>query len=296
MGGFADAEELFSRVFGGMGGMGGMGARGPRSPQRGGDIQMAVDISFMEAVNGTTRDVTASILASCDPCKGTGSADGKEPATCTSCRGSGQQAMQNGMYTVLTTCRKCGGAGTVIKNPCKSCGGGGAVRKRKTVQVTVPPGIASGMNLRLPNEGDAGDPGAPAGHLFVQVNVAPDDFFQRVGNDVHVRVPISVALAALGGEISVPTVKGEVQLKIPAGTQPGDKLVMRGKGIKGVNTSTAGSQVVHMEVEVPKTLSPKVKELMQAVRDEELAAPDKSTSSWSAKLRKIVSRMKGTST
>jgi len=269
--GFVDAEELFSRIFGGGGGMGG-GMRGARGgPQRGGDVQVGLSISFMEAVAGTTRQVSAPVLCRCDACKGSGSADGKEPTPCTTCRGSGQQQMQNGMYTVLTTCRKCGGAGSTNKNPCRPCGAAGAVRRPKAVTVTVPPGVDSGMNLRLANEGDVGDVGAPTGHLFVRVAVEPDDYFQRQGNDVHVRVPIHFTLAALGGEVGVPTLKGEVMLKVPAGSQPGDKLVMRAKGVRSLASGGLGNQVVHLDVEVPqeKQLTPKMRELLAALRDEE---------------------------
>ncbi len=185
----------------------------------------------------------------------------------------------------------------MVKNPCKPCGGGGVVRKPKTVQVTVPAGVDTGMNLRLPNEGDAGENGAPAGHFYVRVNVEPDDFFQRSGNDVHARVPVSVTTAVLGGEIPVPTVKGEVQLKIPAGSQPGDKLVMRGKGIKSISTGGVGSQVVHLDVEIPRSLTARQKELFQSLRDEEGKDPKGTAgggaaATWGERLRKIVSRLK----
>jgi molecular chaperone DnaJ len=235
------------------------------------------------------------------------------------------------MYTVLTTCRKCGGAGSVNKNPCRTCSAAGAVRKPKTVTVTVPPGVDTGMNLRLAAEGDVGDVGAPAGHLFVRVAVEPDDYFQRQGNDVHVRVPIHFTLAALGGEVGVPTLKGEVQLKVPAGSQPGDKLVMRAKGVRSLASGGLGNQVVHLDVEVPQPaqLTPKMKELLAALREEEARvaaskaaeapaagagagagagkgrakaaaaatpAGEGAAASWSARLTKILQRVVGAGT
>jgi len=310
-GDFVDAEDLFSRIFGGMGG----GRQARAGPQRGGDVQAGLSVSFLEAAHGATRSVTASVMCRCETCKGVGSSDGKEPASCSICRGSGQQAVQNGMYTVLTTCRKCGGAGKTIKNPCRPCGGAGAVRKSKQVTVTVPPGVDTGMNLRLAGEGDVGERGAPAGHLFVRVAVEPDDYFQRSGNDVHVRVPIHFSLAALGGEVPVPTLKGEVQLKVPAGSQPGDKLLLRGKGIKSLATGSTGNQIVHLDVEVPlpAALSPRQKELLQQLREEDKAIAAKAAggagasagasargsegggpaASWSGRLRDILTRIVG---
>jgi molecular chaperone DnaJ len=300
-GDFVDAEELFSRIFGGMGGGMRGGQRG--APQRGSDVQAGITIAFMDAVNGCTRSLTTPVMCRCESCKGTGSNDGKDPVQCTTCKGSGQQTMQNGMYTVLTTCRKCSGAGTIIKNPCRLCSGSGTVRKPKTVTVTVPAGVDTGMNLRLAGEGDAGEQGAPSGHLYVRISIEPDDFFERSGTDVHIRVPIHFSLAALGGEVPVPTLKGEVQLKVPPGSQPGDKLVLRGKGIKSLSSGTIGNQIVHLEVEVPSlsSLSSRQKELLQQLREEDLLQAAKKTkgnekgsaNSWSQKLGRILNRIIG---
>lgn len=297
---FSDAEELFTRMFGGMGGMG----RQRAGPQRGNDIQASVTVTFMESINGVKKQLMLPVMCQCETCTGTGSADGKAPAVCTTCKGTGQQTMQQGMYMVMTTCRKCGGQGSVIKNPCKSCSGHGTVRRPKTIEVQVPVGVDTGMNLRLPNLGDAGEKGAPPGHLYVRVNVEPDEFFQRHENDIHVRVPVSFAMACMGGEVTVPTVKGEVQLKIPTGSQPGDKLVLRGKGVKSLSTGAIGNQVVHVDLEVPRTLTPRQKELLQQLRDEEIqteksAAEGKTTAkaagaaaTWSQKLKTILNRLK----
>jgi len=236
-------------------------------------------ITFMEGVHGCSKSVTAPVAASCDPCGGTGSADKSKPGTCPTCKGSGQQTVQQGFFAIGMTCRTCNGEGTVVKNPCKSCRGSGTVRKPKTVQVVVPPGVDSGISMRIANEGDAGDQGGPAGHLFVNITVQPDPFFERDGSDIHVTVPVSLAQAVLGATITVPTVRGEVELKVPPGTQPGDKVVMRGRGVQRLSGGAAGSQYVHFKVVVPRRLSDKAEKLMReyAAEEAEVGIKDEGT-------------------
>lgn len=217
----------------------------------------------MEAVNGCSKTVTVDTQVPCDPCGGTGSADKSKPTACPTCKGTGQQAMQNGFFAALVTCRACNGEGTVIKNPCRSCGGGGTVRKPKTLQVVVPPGVDTGVTMRLPSQGDFGEHGGTPGNLYCNIAVEPDPFFTREGLDIHITVPITVAQAVLGTTLTVPTVRGEVELKIPAGSQPSDKLLMRGRGVRRLDGGASGSQFVHLKVEVPKKLSSKQKELME---------------------------------
>jgi molecular chaperone DnaJ len=274
---FMGAEELFNRMFsemsgGGRGGRGGRGGDG--AARRGGDVQAVVSVPFMEAVAGCVRSITAPVMASCEGCKGTGSADGKDSVTCPSCKGLGQQVMQSGMMMMSTTCRRCGGEGTIIKNPCRPCGGAGVVRKPKTVTINVPAGVEGGTNLRLSGEGDAGERGGPAGHFYVRVNVEEDPFFKRQGTDVLVDLPITFAQAALGANVVVPTVKGEAEVRVPPGTQPGDTTTLRGKGIRRVGgmPSSAGNQVVTFKVEVPRTLSPKMRAMLEELAKEEAEA------------------------
>lgn len=277
-----DPEELFAAMFGGMmGGEGpmGMGGRGPR---RGQDVQTSITVNFMEAVNGTSKTITAPVLCNCGSCNGSGSADGSDPVSCKSCRGTGQQSMQQGVYTFMSTCRACGGQGTMIKNPCKKCGGMGVQRKPKSITVNIPPGVDSGINLRMAGEGDTGLRGAPAGHLFVRINVEPDPFFQREGADIHVKVPLSITQAALGASITVPTVKGEEKVSVPAGTQPGDVVTLRGKGVRRLGSSSSGNQVVHLELQVPKTLTPKMKQLLQDLESEMKGGSSSGSSSSSS--------------
>ena len=217
----------------------------------------------MEAVNGTTRTVDAEVEAPCSPCGGTGSADKSKPVVCTACKGSGQTVMQDGFMATIVPCRKCGGEGTTMKNPCKSCGGGGTSRAQKSVEVVVPPGVDSGLNMRLAGQGSAGERGGPAGHLYVSLTVEKDPFFERDGADIHVTVPITMAQAVLGASVPVPTVRGEVELKVPPGTQPTDKLVLKGRGVRRLNGGPPGNQYVHLRVLVPKTLTPRQEAIMR---------------------------------
>jgi len=258
-------------MFAEMGGMGGGRSRGGGGRSQGGDVQALLTVSFMEAVNGCAKSVTAPVAARCEPCKGSGSADGKEPVPCAACKGLGQTVVQSGMMMMASTCRKCAGAGVVIKSPCRTCGGAGAARKAKTVPINVPAGVDTGMNLRLSGEGDAGERGGPPGHFYVRIAVEEDPFFKREGADVHVDFPLTFAQAALGASVSVPTVKGEAEVRVPPGTQPGDRHVLRGKGVRRVGgmPSSGGNQVVHFRVEVPKTLSPKQRELLAALAEED---------------------------
>jgi len=191
-------REFFGGGGGGMGGMGGMGGhRGPRAKQRGQDLQADVKLNFMEAVKGTTRDVTVNAYGTCGTCDGKGSSDGKGPQTCTACGGSGERLMQQGFFTVAAPCGTCNGQGSMIVNKCGSCRGTGRVRRRRTVQVTVPPGVDTGVNLRLSGEGDVGPLGGPKGHMYVHVHVHKDAFFRREGTNVHVEVSCAALHAPL---------------------------------------------------------------------------------------------------
>ncbi len=289
---FMGAEELFNRMFQEMSGMGGGGGRGRGSGGRatGGDVQALLTVTFMEAVNGCTKAVSAPVAARCEPCKGSGSADGKEAVTCGACKGLGQTVVQSGMMMMTSTCRKCGGAGSVIRSPCRSCGGAGVARKPKTVQINVPAGVDTGMNLRLSGEGDAGERGGAAGHFYVRVAVEEDPFFKREGTDIHVDFPISFSQAALGATVSVPTVKGEAEVAVPPGSQPGDRLTLRGKGVRRVGgmPSSGGNQIVHLRVDVPRNLTEKQRELLVALAEEDGKAGTAATGSFASGFKSLL--------
>lgn len=230
---------------------------------------MPLSISFMDAVNGCTKTVTTPIEETCGSCDGSGSADKAKPTSCPSCKGTGQQTMQDGFFTVAMACRRCGGEGTIVKNPCRACGSSGRTRSTKSVQVEVPAGVESGMNLKLSNQGSAGERGGPPGHIYVALRVEPDPFFERDGADIHVTVPLSFSALVLGGTVPVPTVRGEVELTVPPGTQPSDTLVMRGRGVKRVNGGPPGNQYVHLKPLVPKSLSKRQEAAMRDFAEEE---------------------------
>lgn len=210
--GFHDFNDIFgdfASMFGDQ-----SGRRRGNQPQRGADIQVNITLSFMEAVNGTVRDLNLTANETCEPCKGTGAKPGTKKRTCKTCGGSGVEILQQGFFAVETPCRRCHGEGSTIESPCTSCRGKGTVKKPRTVEVKIPEGVDQGMNLRLAHQGEPGTKGGPSGHLYVGINVQPDPFFKRRKTDVHVDVPISVAQAVLGGVVVVPTLTGEVEMKV----------------------------------------------------------------------------------
>ncbi|CAI5719221.1 unnamed protein product [Peronospora destructor] len=261
-------EDIFGEFFGGQG-FGGRARRSSNQPQRGTDIQVDVTLSFMEAVKGTRRDLNITTDVECDTCNGSGAKPGTKKKTCSACNGSGVYISQQGFFAIETPCHRCRGKGSVIESPCEKCYGKGAVKKPRTVEVKIPEGVDQGMNLRLTHQGEPGQRGGPAGHLYVAIHVLPDPFFKRRKTDVLVDVPISIAQAVLGSTIVVPTLTGEVELKIPRGTQPDTVLQMRGKGIKELNSNRRGSQLVNLQVCVPKSLSSRQEELMEEFLKEE---------------------------
>lgn len=211
-GGFHDFNDIFgdfASMFGEQG-----GRRRANQPQRGADIQVNITLSFMEAVNGTIRDLNLTANEECEPCKGTGAKPGTKKKRCQTCNGSGVEILQQGFFAVETPCRRCRGEGSIIESPCTTCRGKGTVKKPRTVEVKIPEGVDQGMNLRLAHQGEPGTKGGPSGHLYVGINVQPDPFFKRRKTDVHVDVPISVAQAVLGGNVVVPTLTGEVEMKV----------------------------------------------------------------------------------
>ncbi|CEG40307.1 chaperone protein [Plasmopara halstedii] len=290
-------EDIFGEFFGSQG-FSGRSSRSTNQPQRGSDIQVDITLNFMEAVRGTTRDLNITANVECDTCDGSGAKPGTKSKTCSTCNGSGVQIMQQGFFAVETPCRRCRGKGSIIEYPCGSCHGKGTVKKPRTVEVKIPEGVDQGMNLRLAHQGEPGQRGGPAGHLYVGIHVLPDPFFKRRNTDVLVDVPISVAQAVLGGNVVVPTLTGEVEMKIPRGTQPDTVLQMRGKGIKELNSNRRGSQLVNLQVCVPKNLSERQEELMKEFLKEEKERaekgedPDSKPHSFTKSVRNTVDRIK----
>ncbi len=271
-----DFDDIFGSIFGGFGGgsgfsnFGGFGG-GSRArsnaPRRGSDTEAQVTISFEEAAKGCKRTVSYSCIDACPDCGGTGAEKGSSPKTCTACGGTGtvvvNQRTPFGNIQTQAPCDKCHGTGKMIDHPCPTCSGAGRVRRTRKVEVTIPAGIADGQMISVPNHGNAGANGGPAGSLIVGVSVRPHPFFERRGTDVWCEVPITFTQAALGDEILVPTLDGKVELKIHEGTQPGDVFKLKGKGIVGLNSRSRGDQYVKVTVEVPKFLTEKQKECLR---------------------------------
>ncbi|OAT26084.1 molecular chaperone DnaJ [Proteus myxofaciens] len=260
-GGFggADFGDIFGDVFGDIFG----GGRRQQRAARGSDLQYNMDLTLEEAVRGVSKEIRIPTLETCDKCHGSGAKEGTSAETCSTCHGAGQVHLRQGFFTVQQPCPTCHGRGKVIKEPCSKCHGDGRVERYKTLSVKIPAGVDTGDRIRLSGEGEAGENGAPAGDLYVQVHVRQHHIFERDGNDLYCEVPINFAVAALGGEIEVPTLDGRVKLKIPAETQTGKMFRMKGKGVKSVRTSGIGDLMCRVVVETPVKLNEKQKELMQ---------------------------------
>jgi len=266
--GASSFSDIFGDVFGDIfGGGGGGGARGGQRVRRGADLRYNLTLSLEDAVQGTTVNIEVPTEVKCETCNGSGAKKGSSPVTCSTCGGHGQVRMQQGFFSLQQTCPHCGGTGQMIKDPCGDCRGTGHVHKRKKLQVKVPAGVDTGDRIRLSGEGEAGERGAPAGDLYVQINVKPHPIFVRDGNDLFCEVPISFVTATLGGELDVPTLDGRVKLKIPAETQTGRLFRMRGKGVKSVRGSEVGDLMCKVEIETPVHLSDKQKELLRQFDD-----------------------------
>lgn len=270
--GFAGFEEIFEEFFSSFGGRGRSRNRGPRP---GGDRRVSTTVSFEEAVFGTEREVSFSRLEACDTCEGTGAEPGTEPITCEHCQGTGEvrQVQQTflGSMVRATTCPHCGGQGRVIKSRCKTCDGSGRLRQTATLNVKIPPGVREGLQIQVRGEGDAGDLGAPAGNLYVVVNVEEHEFFVRHDNDILLEIPINVVQATLGDKIIIPTVDGDVELTIPSGTQSGKIFRLRGRGFPRLRSdgsnSGRGDQLVHVRVDIPTKLSPEQREAFEKLAE-----------------------------
>ncbi|GAM21706.1 hypothetical protein SAMD00019534_048810 [Acytostelium subglobosum LB1] len=245
-------SDLFGEGFGGGGG----------KSQHGSDIQVKLTLDFMEAVNGCNKDISFYGASTCSPCDGTGAKPGTKMTNCSTCRGTGRVTKSNGLFQVATTCKSCKGQGKIIKEPCTSCSGKGKTQGNRTLNIKIPQGVNSGMNIRITGQGEPGDKGGRRGNLYVQVTVKEHELFKREGTDIHLNVPISIGQAIMGDTISIPTLTGEVDLKVASGTQPNDKVVLRNKGIRSVNDMTYGNQYVHFTVNIPKSVNEKQRQLI----------------------------------
>jgi molecular chaperone DnaJ len=256
-----DIGDIFGDLFGEMFNMG--GTRRASRVQRGRDLRYDLTLEFEEAVFGVEKEVTIRRQEACESCDGTGSANGKAPATCTQCGGRGQMRFQQGFFSVAKTCSRCNGTGTMISDPCTTCRGEGLQAKKHTLLVKVPAGVEQDTRIRYQGEGEAGKFGGPSGDLYVVLNVKAHKFFERDGDDLHCVMPISFPQAALGAELQIETLEGPAAIKIPEGTQSGRQFKLRGKGVPHLNEHGKGDLIVEIRVATPSKLNKAQKELLR---------------------------------
>jgi molecular chaperone DnaJ len=289
-GGFAEAfGDIFGDIFGqSRGGAGGGRGAGGRQVYRGSDLSYAMEITLEEAAAGKDAQIRIPSWDSCDTCSGSGAKPGTQAKTCSTCQGQGVVQMRQGFFSVQQTCPQCRGNGRIIPEPCTTCQGVGKIKRQKTLEVKIPAGIDDGMRIRSAGNGEPGTNGGPPGDLYIEIRLKKHPLFERDGDDLHCVVPVSVARAALGGEIEVPTLSGKAAIDIPEGTQHGKQFRLRGKGVKGVRSSYPGDLYCHIGVEVPVKLSEHQRKLLKDL-DESLkkggAKHTPSEETWADKLR-----------
>src|SRR4249920_2547390 len=258
----ADFGSTFADIFEGIFGMGSARGRGT-GRERGSDLRYNMEISLDEAFTGKTAQIRIPTSVTCEACSGSGAKAGTKPKQCATCGGAGKIRHAQGFFTLERTCPACQGRGQVIDDPCPTCSGAGRVMRERTLSVNIPAGVEDGTRIRLAGEGKAGLRGGPPGDLYIFLEVAPHEFFQRDGADLHCRVPVSMASAALGGEFEVPAIDGsKVRVKVPAGTQTGRRFRLPGKGMPVLRAKQTGDMYVQVAVETPQNLTKRQRELL----------------------------------
>jgi len=291
----ADFASAFSDVFEDLFGDFMGGARGGRATRatRGSDLRYNLRVTLEEAFAGVQKTITVPGSVACSKCNGTGAEGGAEPVTCPTCSGMGKVRAQQGFFTVERTCPTCAGLGQIVKNPCTACAGAGRVNRDRSLSVNIPAGVETGTRIRLSGEGEAGARGGPPGDLYIFIEVREHPLFQRDGVNLYCRVPVSIAAAALGGEIEVPSIDGgRARVKIPSGSQTGKQLRLRGKGMPALRGGGAGDMVIELAVETPVNLTARQKDLL---REFERLSEDNNPESTSffSKVRHFWDGMKG---
>ncbi len=288
---FSDVfDDLFGDFMGGGGGRGGARQRATR----GADLRYNLRLSLEEAFAGLHKTINVPTSVSCTSCDGTGAEGGAEPTTCPTCSGMGKVRAQQGFFTVERTCPTCSGLGQMIKNPCKTCHGHGRVEKDRSLSVNIPAGVETGTRIRLAGEGEAGLRGGPPGDLYIFIEVARHELFEREGNNLHCRVPVSMAKAALGGAIEVPTIDGgRGRVQIPEGSQSGRQMRLRGKGMPALRGGGTGDMFIELAVETPVNLTTRQKEILKEFDEisEENTNPE--TRSFFSSVKSFWDGMKG---
>ena len=279
MGGFADAfGDIFGDIF------------GRSNVYRGADLRYNLEIGLEEAARGTETKIRIPTMEECETCDGSGAKPGTKAVKCTTCDGHGQVRMQQGFFSIQQTCPKCRGAGKEDESPCPTCRGAGRLKQHKTLSVKIPSGVDEGDRIRLSGEGEAGVNGGPPGDLYVVIHLKQHAVFQRDHNDLHCEMPISFTTAALGGEIEIPTLDGYAKIKIPHETQTGKVFRLRGKGIKGVRSSSHGDLMCHVVVETPINLTARQRELLaelESINAKDAGHHNPRAKSWMDKVKEF---------
>ncbi|HEX8740462.1 MAG TPA: molecular chaperone DnaJ [Casimicrobiaceae bacterium] len=282
-GGFADAfGDIFGEIFGQP-----RGGRG-NGVYRGADLRYNLELSLEEAARGAEIKIRIPTLEACSACHGSGAKPGTRPQTCPTCHGRGEVRVSQGFFSIQQTCPQCHGTGKIVADPCTSCQGAGRVKTHKTLSVKIPAGVDQDDRIRLTGEGEAGTNGGPPGDLYVVVSLKPHAVFQRDGADLHCEMPVSFAMAALGGELEIPTLDGHARLKIPAETQTGQVFRLRNKGIRPVRGSVTGDLYCHVALETPVKLTARQKEILrefEAINQEDPEAHNPRARSFFEKVR-----------
>jgi molecular chaperone DnaJ len=286
-GNFGDVfGDIFSEIFGGAGG------RARSNVYRGADLRYNLEISLEDAARGSETKIRIPTLEPCETCHGSGAKPGTQPVQCPTCNGQGQVRIQQGFFSLAQTCPRCSGTGKVVKEPCGTCNGQGRVKKQKTLSVRITPGLDEGDRIRLAGEGEAGVNGGPPGDLYVVIRLKPHPVFSRENSDLHCEMPISFSMAALGGELEIPTLDGSARIKIPPETQTGKVFRLRGKGIKALRSNDYGDLFCHVVVETPVNLNARQRELLQefeALSQRDAGKHNPRAKSWMDKVKEFFS-------
>jgi molecular chaperone DnaJ len=266
-GGMRDPFDIFAEVFGNFGNFGGFGRSGRGGPRRGNDLRTTLKISFEEAIFGAEKEVEVRRRETCPVCDGSGAEPGTSPETCSECNGSGQtrqvQHTLLGSFVNITTCPTCGGRGKVVKEPCHHCQGSGQTFATRQIQVSIPPGVDDGITIRVSGQGEPGEFNGPPGNLYITLDVQPHTYFKRRNIDIILELKINVAQATLGDTVTVPTLDGDRQITIPAGTQPGAIFRLRGLGVPQLRGNGRGDELIVTQVAIPKRLNDEQRELFK---------------------------------
>ena len=274
-----DWADLFGGLFGG--GFGGAGRRQQRA-ERGDDVSVSVKLSFDDALKGVTTKISVPQTVQCKTCGGSGAAPGTVPTTCAQCQGRGVISQSQGFFALSQPCSRCGGTGTTVENPCAACAGSGVTRALRKFTVPLPAGVKDGTKIRLKGKGEPGERGGPPGDLYVIAQVGESPVFERRGADLLVEVPVTIVEAAMGATVRVPTPAGNVALKVPAGTQDGKLLKLRGKGAPLLGASGKGDLVARIRVLTPQDLNKEQKELLKKFAESRKEDPRANRPGWSA--------------